>query len=185
MNEQNNGLTIATLGAGCFWCVEAIFQRVRGVVSVVSGYSGGRFKNPSYHEICAGTTGHAEVVQIIFDPAVLSFDELLKVFFSTHDPTTLNKQGADTGTQYRSIIFFHSDQQKVVAESTIKKLNSSGVYDRPIVTEVVPYSAFYPAEDYHQNYFNTNTEAPYCRLIIEPKVKKLMKDMNEKINLTP
>lgn len=165
------GLETATFGAGCFWCVEAIFQDLKGVESVASGYSGGKVKNPTYREICTGTTGHAEVIQIHFDPKVISFENLVRVFFTTHDPTTLNRQGADTGTQYRSAIFYHNEEQKEIAER-MKKEFAPTIWDDPIVTEISPSADFYIAEDYHQNYFKDNPNQGYCRIVINPKVKK-------------
>jgi peptide-methionine (S)-S-oxide reductase len=171
----------ATLGAGCFWCVEAIFQNLEGVTKVQSGYSGGTVTNPSYKEVCNGTTGHAEVVQVTFDPAVISFAELLEVFFSTHDPTTLNRQGADAGTQYRSAIFYHSDEQKRVAELAVKTANESGDWSDPVVTEVTAFTSFYPAEDYHQDYYSVNGSQPYCRIVIAPKMEKFKKQFADKL----
>ncbi|RMH71940.1 MAG: peptide-methionine (S)-S-oxide reductase [Gemmatimonadetes bacterium] len=170
---------IATLGAGCFWCVEAVFQRLEGVQKVVSGYSGGHVKNPTYRAVCSGTTGHAEVVQITFDPAIISFEQILDVFWKTHDPTTLNRQGNDVGTQYRSVIFYHNETQKAIAEASKAKMESSGYYVSPIVTEITPFEAFYEAEDYHQNYYNLNGNQPYCRIVIDPKVKKLEDQFQE------
>ena len=163
----------ATFGGGCFWCTEAVFEEMRGVKKVVSGYSGGRVPNPSYEAVCAGITGHAEVVQVEYDPKVTSFTELLEVFFKTHDPTTLNRQGNDVGTQYRSVIFYHDDQQKQQAEQIKKELDASKAFDAPIVTEVTKLEKFYPAEDYHQDYFRENRDAPYCRMVIEPKLEKV------------
>ncbi|MFN8354640.1 MAG: peptide-methionine (S)-S-oxide reductase MsrA [Spirosomataceae bacterium] len=178
---QEKGLEVATFGAGCFWCVEAVFQRLNGVVKVESGYSGGSVKNPSYKEVCTGTTGHAEVSQITYDPKKISFVELLEVFWKTHDPTTLNRQGADVGTQYRSAVFYHNDDQKRLAEEYKKKLNESGAYNNPIVTEIVPFSAFYKAEDYHQNFYNDNETYPYCQVVIRPKLDKFEKVFKDKI----
>jgi peptide-methionine (S)-S-oxide reductase len=175
------GLEKATFGAGCFWCVEAVFQRLAGVESVVSGYTGGHTKNPTYHDVCSGTTGHAEVAQIIYDPAVVSFTDLLKVFFETHDPTQLNRQGNDVGTQYRSAIFYHDDEQKKLSEEFKKQLDASGTWPAPIVTEIVPLKEFYPAEDYHQNYFNDNPGQPYCSFLIKPKLDKFTKAFKEKL----
>jgi len=163
---------VATLGGGCFWCLEAVFDQLEGVVDVVSGYSGGHVPNPSYKRVCTGETEHAEVVQVTFDPDVLSYRDLLKVFFAIHDPTTLNRQGADVGTQYRSAIFTHSEQQERLAEEVIAELNEAGIWDDPIVTEVVPFEAFYPAEDYHQEYYANNPNQAYCRMVIAPKVAK-------------
>jgi peptide-methionine (S)-S-oxide reductase len=165
----------ATLGGGCFWCLEAVYDDLRGVESVVSGYAGGRVPNPSYEAVCAGTTGHAEVVQVTFDPAEVSFRELLDVFFTIHDPTTLNRQGADVGTQYRSVVFYHDDEQKATAEQAIRDLEAEAVWENPVVTQVVPLPEFYPAEDYHQEYFARNPRAGYCQVVIEPKVSKFRK----------
>lgn len=170
-----------TLGAGCFWCVEAVFQRLEGVMSVKSGYSGGAVKNPSYKEVCRGTTGHAEVVQVVFDKTKISFDGLLEVFWKTHDPTTLNRQGADEGTQYRSAVFYHTEEQRQIAEKYKDELNAAKAYPDPIVTEITPVSNFYGAEDYHQNYYNANGDAPYCRAVIQPKVDKLEKVFKDKL----
>lgn len=162
-----------TLGGGCFWCLEAIYQRLEGVMSVASGYSGGNIKNPAYREVCNGTTGHAEVVQIVFDRSKTSLEEILKVFFKVHDPTTLNRQGNDVGTQYRSAIFYKNEEQKKIAEEIKSGLDSSGAFDAPIVTEISPLAAFYKAEDYHQNYFNENKNTnPYCQFVIVPKLEK-------------
>jgi peptide-methionine (S)-S-oxide reductase len=162
----------ATFGAGCFWCVEAQFQMLDGVESVTSGFSGGAVKNPSYKEVCNGTTGHAEVCQIIYDTTKLSYADMLEAFWKSHDPTQLNKQGNDVGTQYRSAIFYHNQKQKEVAEEYKKKLNESGAYNNPVVTEIAPFTIFYKAEDYHQNYFNENGDVPYCRFVVQPKVEK-------------
>ena len=170
---------IATLGGGCFWCIEAVFEEVKGIVSVVSGYSGGVTKNPSYHEVCTGTTGHAEVVQIKFDPAIINYKEILDIFFHTHDPTSLNKQGADIGTQYRSVIFYHNMKQQAIAEEIIKELNATRVYSKPIVTQLEKFTAFYLAEEYHQEYFKKNPDAAYCNFVVKPKVDKLKKDYSE------
>lgn len=170
---------LATLGAGCFWCVEAVFQDLKGVLKVESGYSGGKVKNPTYKEICTGRTGHAEVIQITYDPDILPFEKVLYVFFMTHDPTTLNRQGNDVGTQYRSAIFYHSPEQKQIAEETIEKLNKTGAFNGPIVTEVTAFSTYYPAEDYHQNYFKENGDQPYCQFVIRPKVEKFRKAFKE------
>jgi peptide-methionine (S)-S-oxide reductase len=179
--EMEKGMALATFGNGCFWCTEAIFQQLRGVTMVVSGYAGGKVKNPSYKEVCSGLTGHAEVIQITYDPTVISYDELLEVFWQTHDPTTLNRQGADVGTQYRSVVFYHTDEQKQLAESYKKKLNESGAFDNPIVTEISPLSEYYPAEDYHQNYYNLNGSAPYCSYVIQPKLEKFKKVFKDKL----
>jgi peptide-methionine (S)-S-oxide reductase len=165
----------ATLGGGCFWCIEAVFDQLDGVIDVVSGYSGGHVNNPTYRQVCDGATGHAEVVQVRFDPARLSFRELLAVFFSVHDPTTLNRQGNDVGPQYRSAIFYHSPEQQRVAAELIAELGESRAYTRPIVTEVTPFDRFYPAEDYHQEYFERNGAQPYCQFVVAPKVSKFRK----------
>ncbi|MGI8788856.1 MAG: peptide-methionine (S)-S-oxide reductase MsrA [Pyrinomonadaceae bacterium] len=162
----------ATLGAGCFWCVEAVFDDLKGVISVESGYSGGHTENPTYREVCSETTGHAEVAQVTFDPNVISFKEILQVFFAVHDPTTLNRQGNDVGTSYRSAIFYHDDEQKRIAEEVIKEVEAEGVYDNPIVTEVEPFDKFYIAENYHQEYFVNNPNQPYCAAVVAPKVRK-------------
>jgi len=164
---------IATLGGGCFWCLEAVFEQVRGVERVESGYAGGTAPKPTYQQVCSGTTGHAEVVQIVFDPKVLLFGELLDIFFDIHDPTTLNRQGADVGTQYRSVIFYHSPEQKRLAEEKIAALNASGTWRVPLVTQVVPFEAFYRAEDYHQGYFRNNPYQGYCQMVVAPKVAKV------------
>lgn len=180
-NVTNIIMDTATFGAGCFWCVEAIFQDLIGVELVQSGYSGGKIKEPTYREISSGKTGHAEVVQVTFDPKVISFDELLEVFWQTHDPTTLNRQGADVGTQYRSVVFYHNEDQKAKAEVYKNKLNNSGAFAKPIVTEIAKFQDFYIAEDYHQNYFNENKEAPYCTYVIQPKLDKFRKVFQDKI----
>jgi len=171
----------ATLGAGCFWCVEAVFEQIEGVTAVRSGYSGGLVKDPTYEAVCTGTTGHAEVIQLDYDPSVTSFEEVLQVFFTSHDPTTPNRQGADVGTQYRSAIFYHSDEQKQIAEEVIAELNKSKAFPNPIVTEVTEFEKFYEAEDYHQDYFELNGRAPYCRMVIVPKVEKVKKVFAEKL----
>ena len=165
----------ATFANGCFWCTEAIFTRINGVKSVVPGYSGGTVENPSYEQVCTGGTGHAEVAQIEFEPGIVSFEKLLDVFWHTHDPTTLNRQGNDVGTQYRSAIFYHDEEQKQIAEKSKKEIGESSLYDDPIVTEIVPLIKFYPAEDYHKKYYEQNQDAPYCMYVIEPKVQKLLK----------
>ena len=172
---QNSNLSTATFGNGCFWCTEAIFQQLKGVESVASGYSGGKVNNPSYREVCDGTTGHAEALQVQFDPGVISYEKLLQVFFTTHDPTTLNRQGADVGTQYRSVIFYHDEAQRATAEQ-VKKEFATTIWDDPIVTEVTAFSKFFKAEDYHQNYFNDNPGQGYCRIVINPKVQKFRKE---------
>ena len=175
MNTQSQNKEVATLGAGCFWCVEAVYDQLEGVISVESGYSGGTTENPTYKEVCTGTTNHAEVCQITFDPDVISFGELLAVFWSIHNPTTLNRQGADIGTQYRSAVFYHSEKQKEIAEQQIELVNAEKLYDDPIVTEVTPFEKFYQAEDYHQEYFENNPENSYCRMVVGPKVEKFQK----------
>src|ERR1043165_6622152 len=169
---EMNRKEVATLAGGCFWCLEAVYDDLQGVESVESGYSGGDVQNPTYRQVCSGATGHAEVVQVTFDKSVVSFREILEIFFAIHDPTTLNRQGADVGTQYRSAIFYHSPEQKEVAEKLIAELNSEGIWDAPIVTEVVPFEKFYVAEDYHQEYFAQNPSQPYCRAVVAPKVAK-------------
>ena len=171
----------ATLGGGCFWCIEAVFQQLQGVEKVVSGYAGGRVKNPTYRQICTGQTGHAEVTQITFDPTVISYDELLAVFWRVHDPTTLNRQGADTGTQYRSVIFYHDERQKVAAQASKNQAEADGLWANPIVTEILPLPEFYEAEDYHQNYFNDNPNQGYCQMVIAPKVKKFKAEFAAKL----
>ncbi len=178
---MSQNLSVATFGSGCFWCTEAIFQRVNGVEKVESGYSGGKVKNPSYKEVCSGLTGHAEVVQITYNPSIISFDDLLEIFWQTHDPTTLNRQGADAGTQYRSVVFYHTPEQKQRAEWFKKKLDESGAFSRPIVTEISPFTEFFKAEDYHQNYYNLNGSAPYCSYVIQPKLDKFKQVFAEKL----
>ncbi len=170
-----------TFGAGCFWCVEAVFQQLKGVEKVRSGYMGGKIGNPTYREVCSGLTGHAEVCEVTYNPSIISFAELLEVFWKTHDPTTLNKQGADAGTQYRSVIFYHSEKQKEEAAFYKKKIDESGFFKDKIVTEITPRAVFYVAEDYHQNYFNENGSEPYCRVVIQPKVDKLRAIFNDKL----
>ena len=169
------------LGAGCFWCVEAVFQRLQGVISARSGYAGGGVENPTYQQICTGATGHAEVCQIIYDPLQISLEELLDVFWRTHDPTTLNRQGADVGTQYRSAIFYYQDSQKQIAETSRKAMDDSGEFASPIVTEITPAPTFYPAEAHHQNYYQENPEQGYCRMVIHPKLQKLERDFGERL----
>lgn len=172
---------VATLAGGCFWCVEAVFDDLGGVEDVVSGYSGGPVPNPTYKMVCSGSTGHAEVVQVTFDPSVISYRDLLKVFFAIHDPTTLNRQGADVGTQYRSAIFYHSEEQRKTAEDVIRELTAEKLWDDPIVTEVAPLKKFYPAEMYHQEYFRRNPDQAYCQMVIAPKVAKFRKQYIEKL----
>ena len=178
---MNNQLSIATFGNGCFWCTEAIFQQLDGVETVLPGYTGGKVKNPSYTAVCTGTTGHAEAIQITYDPKVITFREILDVFFYTHDPTTLNRQGNDVGTQYRSAIFYHDEQQKVDAEKMISQLTSEKVYDNPIVTEITALDIFYVAEDYHIDYYNNNKNQGYCRAVINPKLDKFVKKYGSKL----
>ncbi len=178
---MTDNLETATLGSGCFWCTEAFFLPVKGIKSVVSGYSGGKVKNPTYKEVCSGLTGHAEVVQVTFDPAIISYSEVLEIFWNTHDPTTLNRQGADEGTQYRSVVYYHTDGQKKIAEDYKAQLNQSGVFKNPIVTEISPFTVFYPAEDYHQNYYALNPNQGYCVYVIRPKVEKFKKQFKAKL----
>lgn len=180
-SKSNDSLETITLGAGCFWCVEAVFDQLKGVESVQSGYSGGKVKNPSYKEVCSGLTGHAEVCQVTYNPSVISLTELLEVFFSTHNPTTLNRQGADVGTQYRSAIFYHSEEQKELSEKIIAQLNDDKVFPDPIVTEVTAYTNFYHAEDYHNDYYELNGSQPYCRAVIKPKLDKFKKTFEDKL----
>jgi len=172
---------VVTLGGGCFWCLETVYDRLNGVEDVISGYAGGHVPSPSYQQVCTGTTGHAEVVQITFDPAVITFRDILDVFFTIHDPTTLNRQGADVGPQYRSAIFYHTDEQRAIAEGAIADLEAAGVWDAPIVTEVTPLTTFYAAEDYHQEYYVRNPNQGYCRMVIAPKVAKLRKHYLERL----
>lgn len=186
MSEENNipagkKTDTATFGTGCFWCTEAIFQELKGVLKATSGYTGGHVANPSYEEVCTGTTGHAESLQIIYDPTVITYDELLEVFWESHDPTSLNRQGNDVGTQYRSAIFYHNEEQKQKAEHYKAELNKNGAYDKPIVTEITAYTKFYPAEDYHQHYYATHGSQPYCYLVIRPKVEKFEKVFAKKL----
>lgn len=178
---MGKGVEQATLGGGCFWCTEAVYLQLNGVVDVKPGYSGGHVRNPSYREVCNETTGHAEVVQVTFNPEIVSFSEILDVFFKTHDPTTLNRQGNDVGTQYRSAVFYHSAEQKQIAEKVIRQLETEKVYHAPIVTEVTAFTAFYPAEDYHVNYFERNKNQPYCRFVVAPKVEKFKTVFQDKL----
>ena len=171
----------ATFGSGCFWCTEAVFQTLKGVSKVVSGYMGGHIDNPSYDDVCSGNTGHAEVIQIDFNPELISFEELLLVFFKTHDPTTLNRQGNDIGTQYRSVVFYHNQEQKLAAQKMIDNLTQELVFDAPIVTEIVPVTDFYKAEGYHQDYFRNNYNQPYCSFVIQPKLNKFAQNFRDKI----
>lgn len=170
-----------TLGAGCFWCIEAVYQELKGVSEVVSGYSGGAIANPTYHQVCSGSTGHAEVVQVVFDPDVIALEDILDVFWRTHDPTTLNRQGPDVGTQYRSAIFYHSEQQREIAEKSKREADAAGIWSSPIVTEISPFTQFYVAEDYHQNFYRQNPNQPYCFVMIDPKLKQLRKDFKDKV----
>jgi peptide-methionine (S)-S-oxide reductase len=181
MSEVKSNLEKATFGNGCFWCTEAVFLELKGVQKVESGYSGGQVKNPTYREVCTGETGHAEVIQITYDPKVISYEELLEVFWNTHDPTTLNKQGADEGTQYRSAVFYHNEEQKKIATEYKKQLEASKVYRNPIVTEISPLINFYKAEDYHQNYYSLNPNQGYCQYVIRPKVEKFRKQYSAKL----
>ena len=179
--SQASQTQMATLGGGCFWCLEAVFDDLKGVTDVVSGYSGGKIANPSYQMVCSGITGHAEVVQVAFDPLVLSYGDLLRVFFTIHDPTTLNRQGADVGTQYRSVIFYHSPRQKQTAEQVIAEIEAEKIGEKPVVTQLVPFEAFYPAEAYHQEYYINNQSQPYCQIVIAPKVVKFRKLYQEQL----
>jgi peptide-methionine (S)-S-oxide reductase len=182
---MSTNLQSATLAGGCFWCLEAVYDEIKGVHSVESGYAGGNMDNPTYREVCNGTTGHAEVVQVHFDPNVVSYRDLLNVFFAIHDPTTLNRQGADVGTQYRSAIFYHDDEQKKTAEDLIKDLNVQQIWDRPIVTEVTKFDKFHVAEDYHQEYFARNPYQPYCMAVVAPKVSKFRKHFLDMLKKQP
>lgn len=180
-HSNNQNTSIATFGAGCFWCVEAIFEELNGVIHVESGYSGGHVENPTYEEVCTGTTGHAEVIQITFDQEVISYVELLEIFWKTHDPTTLNRQGPDVGPQYRSVIFYHNDEQHRLSLEMKEKLDRAGIWEDPIVTEIVPFETFYSAEDYHQDYYSQNMSQPYCTFVITPKIKKFHQLFEDKI----
>jgi peptide-methionine (S)-S-oxide reductase len=179
--DYHDKIEMATLGGGCFWCIEAAFNEIRGVVNVESGYAGGELASPTYEQVCTGTTGHAEVVQVTFDPDIISFKEILEIFFTAHDPTTLNRQGADVGSQYRSVIFYHNEKHKEVAEQVIAELNAAKVWENPIVTQVEPFKNFYKAEEYHRKYFDRHPEAAYCRIVIAPKIAKLRKTYREKL----
>lgn len=181
MESEQKNMEQATLGAGCFWCIEAIFKELIGVDTVISGYTGGHVKNPSYKEVTTGKTGHAEVAQITFDPAVISFSEILEVFWHVHDPTTLNRQGNDMGTQYRSAIFYHNETQREIARTSMKNIEKSGLWPNQLVTEITPLEVFYVAEDYHQNYFANNPNQPYCSMVINPKVQKFRKLFSNKL----
>lgn len=182
-NMKKENLEIATLGGGCFWCLEAVYQKIEGVEAVVSGYAGGHKENPSYKEVCAETTGHAEVVQVHFDPKVISYEEILDIFWRTHNPTTLNRQGNDVGTQYRSAIFYHSENQKKLAENSKTTTEQAGYWEGKFVTEITPFSKFYEAEDYHQNYYANNPSQGYCTYVIAPKLEKVEKDFKERLKV--
>jgi peptide-methionine (S)-S-oxide reductase len=179
--HQSSQSEVATLAGGCFWCIEAVFREVEGVESVISGYTGGTTANPTYQQVCSDKTGHAEAVQVTFDTAKISYREILEIFFSVHDPTTLNRQGVDTGTQYRSAIFYHDEQQKAIAEQLIGELNKAGLWKKPIVTQVVPLDKFYPAEEYHREYFSQHPEQAYCQMVISPKVNKFRKQWAKRL----
>lgn len=181
MKDNDNNLENATLGGGCFWCLEAIYDQLEGVIDVTSGYSGGKTAHPSYREICSGLTGHAEVVQITYDPSIISYKDLLDMFFDIHDPTTLNRQGNDVGTQYRSVIFYHNDFQKNIANQLIKNIEARKLWSNPVVTEVAEFTDFYPAEEYHQEYYQHNTYQPYCQVVIAPKLEKFRKMYKNRI----
>ncbi len=183
MNEPNKTLATATLGTGCFWCTEAVFQQLNGVEKVASGYSGGQVENPTYKQVCNGDTGHAECLNIAYNPSIISFEDLLEVFWKTHDPTTLNRQGNDVGTQYRSVVFYHNEEQKKIVENQIAELDKSGSWNNPIVTTLEPFVKFYVAEDYHQDYFNNNGGNPYCQMVVRPKVEKFEKVFKDKLKL--
>lgn len=174
-------MKLATFGNGCFWCTEAIFQQLEGVEEVVSGYAGGEVKNPTYEQVCSGNTGHAEVLRITYDSTKISYDELLEVFWGSHDPTTLNRQGNDIGSQYRSVVFYHNEEQKALAEKYKQQLDASGAFNDPVVTVIEPITDFYPAEDYHQNYFNRNGQQPYCNFVVRPKLTKFRKVFKDKL----
>ena len=180
-DKAPKGMEIATFGNGCFWCTEAVFQQLEGVQKVESGYSGCHVKNPTYKQVSSGNSGHAEVLRILYDPKKITYDELLEVFWGTHDPTTLNRQGNDVGTQYRSVIYYHNDQQKQLAEKYKKELDASGAFNKPIVTAIQPAVTYYAAEDYHQNYYKENGEEPYCRMVIQPKIEKFQKVFKDKL----
>ena len=181
IEKPEGNLELATFGNGCFWCTEAVFQNLKGVYEVASGYTGGKVKNPTYKEVSSGLTGHAEVIQLRYDPKQITYPELLEIFWQTHDPTTLNKQGADEGTQYRSAVFYHNEEQRQLAESYKKQLDEAGAFDNPIVTEITPASVFYKAENYHQNYYKLNGNAPYCSYVIRPKLEKFKKAFADKL----
>jgi peptide-methionine (S)-S-oxide reductase len=180
-NSSDNNVETATLANGCFWCSEAVFQRLKGVKSILPGYAGGTVKNPSYQQVCTGTTGHTESIQIKFDPNVISFEKILDIFWHTHDPTTLNRQGNDVGTQYRSAVFYHDQNQKKIAEDSKKDLSQKGIYKDPIVTEITPFTNFYVAENYHKNYYQNHSSEPYCSFVINPKIDKLFEQYRNQI----
>ena len=180
-SQKDMNLQTATFASGCFWCTEAVFKRLKGVMSVVSGYTGGERKNPNYYQVVTGATGHAESIQLMFDPAIISYQQLVEIFFAMHNPTTLNQQDNDKGTQYRSAIFYHGQNQKEVAEKIKEELNASGKYPNPIVTEIVPFEAFYEAEKHHQDFYDNNKNSPYCMLIIDPKIKKLIAQFSNEV----
>ncbi|MFN0199201.1 MAG: peptide-methionine (S)-S-oxide reductase MsrA [Planctomycetaceae bacterium] len=184
MNTETPQPSLATFGSGCFWCTEAVFKELNGVEKVVSGYTGGTVLNPTYKQVCTGLTGHAEVIQVTYDPSKVTYEELLEVFWKTHDPTTLNRQGNDAGTQYRSAIFTHDDKQRELAEKYMKELDKSAIFDDPIVTQIEPIGEFYPAEDYHQDYFALNPDQPYCMYVTAPKVEKFRKVFRDKLKST-
>jgi len=179
--SQETSLGVATFAGGCFWCIEAVFREVDGIEQVISGYTGGSTPNPAYQQVCSGQTGHAEAVRVKFNPSKISYREILEIFFSVHDPTTLNRQGADVGTQYRSVIFYHNEQQKAVAEELIGELNGANLWKNPIVTQVVPVNTFYPAEEYHQEYFSRHPEQSYCQVVISPKISKFRKRWSKRL----
>jgi peptide-methionine (S)-S-oxide reductase len=181
MSKTTDSMQVATLGGGCFWCIEVVYSELKGVVKAESGYAGGSLPNPSYEDVCSDKTGHAEVVQVTFDPRVISYREILQVFFSVHDPTTLNRQGADAGTQYRSVIFYHDDAQKKIAQGVMAEIDKSKIWEKPIVTQLLPLEKFYKAEAYHQNYFKNNPDQGYCQIVIEPKVAKFRKQYFDKL----
>jgi len=183
--SSSQNFEVATLAGGCFWCLEAVFDELNGVEKAESGYAGGHLPNPTYHQVCSGNTGHAEVVEVTFDSAVISFKDLLQVFFTIHDPTTLNRQGADVGTQYRSAIFYHTAEQKAVAERVIAEMEAAQIWDNPIVTEIAPFTEFYPAEEYHRDYYLRNPDQPYCFAVVAPKVAKARKLFVEKLKRKP
>jgi peptide-methionine (S)-S-oxide reductase len=182
---MSHSLSTATFGGGCFWCIEAIFEQLRGVEGVVSGYAGGKMPNPTYDQVCSGSTGHAEVIQVAFEPSEITFRELLEIFFTLHDPTTKNRQGADIGTQYRSIVLYHDDEQRRITEDVIREFDDAQVWDNPIVTNVEPFHTFYPAEDYHQAYYRNHAQQPYCQVVIAPKVAKLRQKFLARLKTAP